>query len=97
MGVTEPALYAPRCVGEKDCRGWEAHQVLGSRDSYGGGCDAGADKCYSSGDIYHLEACLISSICINGDEIFRLEVGELWHCELSQERLSRLRGWLLSE
>lgn len=95
-GTGLPTLDPPRCVGQAGCLGWEAHQVLGSSDSYSGEDCYSTDECYWSGDIFHLEACLLSAICENGDEIFQLEVGELWHCHVTDARLTRLQGWLVS-
>jgi hypothetical protein len=91
-----PALRAPRCSGQPGCLGWEAHQPLGSTDSYArAGCDS-TDVCYWSGDIFHLESCILSSICANGEEIFELGIGQDWRCELSDERLEKFKRTLLS-
>ena len=95
-GPCEPALRAPRCSGQSGCLGWEAHQPLGSTDSYArAGCDS-TDVCYWSGDIFHLESCILSSICANGEEIFELGIGQDWRCELSDERLEKFKRTLLS-
>ena len=77
-------------------KGWIAHQPLGATNSYSQ-CSGGPSRCYWSGDIFHLEVCLLSAICDNGAEIFKLELGQAWHCKLSEARLKRLKGWMLSK
>lgn len=91
-----PAMPAPRCAGAPDCYGWEGHQALGSTDSYAGeGCES-TDQCYWSGDIFHLEVCLLNAICDNGEELFHLQIGQPWRCQLSQQRMASLKSVLLS-
>ena len=41
-----------------------------------------------------LEVCLFSQICRNGDELFRLEVGESFSCDFSNEGLWELEALL---
>ena len=91
-----PELFAPRCVGQPGCLGWEAHQVLGSTDAYSSPECHNTDDCFWSGDVFHLEVCLLNSICDNGAEIFSLAVGELWHCNVSDAGLDQVKRWLLN-
>lgn len=93
-----PAMPAPRCAGQPECFGWEGHQALGSTDSYSG-CgdyDRTTARCYWSGDVFHLEVCMLNSICDNGAELFALERGEIWHCQLTQARLDAFKELMLS-
>ena len=47
----------------------------------------GAYKLYSSTDIFFGEVCLLSEICRNSDELFRLEAGEEFTCDAEPSRL----------
>jgi hypothetical protein len=53
------------------------------------------DKGYASYDIFFLEACMYSTMCTNGWELFQLQVGQTFHCELSLEGFNKLRDWTL--
>lgn len=60
--------------------------------------------CASSSELHHvvalavfyLEACLYNQMCENGNEIFELEVGTPFRCELSPERFRNLSTMLSS-
>ena len=56
---------------------------------------AGTSQCYWSGDVFHLETCILHSICANGAELFSLPVGQRWHCDLSEARLHEFKRLLL--
>ena len=74
----------------------EGQKPLGGRDSYSKrGCNS-ADVCYSSQDIYFLEVCILNSICDNGAQLFELQVGQIFHCELSESRLEQVKHWILA-
>jgi hypothetical protein len=51
---------------------------------------------YSVGDVYFAEVCVLSVICRNSEELWALEVGELFACDLDTKRLLRLRDTLSS-
>jgi len=53
------------------------------------------DQGYASYDIFFLEICMFSEFCSNGAELFQLNVGDFWHCELDEAGFSRLRDWVL--
>ena len=74
--------------------GWEAHLPFGTMSSYTA-CTAGQSGCYASGDIFYLEVCLLNAICENGAELFSLAIGQEWHCQLSEERLARLKATMI--
>jgi len=67
------------------CRGWRPNNV--------GPCSEG----YATDDIYFLEVCLFNQICANGHELFSLDVGQPFHCQVSDARFSELRAILLHE
>lgn len=71
-------------------------KFLGGRDSYSlNGCDE-ADECYSSQDIFFLEVCVLNTICDNGAELFKLEIGQDFYCQLSDAGMERLKTWILA-
>ena len=71
-------------------------KFLGGRDSYSlNGCDE-ADECYSSQDIFFLEVCVLNTICDNGAELFELEIGQDFYCQLSDAGMERLKTWILA-
>lgn len=49
-------------------------------------------------DIYFLEACMYSTICANGAELFSedLQVGDVFHCQLHEAGFNQLRDWVLA-
>ncbi|KAL1498677.1 hypothetical protein AB1Y20_013989 [Prymnesium parvum] len=51
------------------------------------GCSDG----YATDDIFYLEVCIFNQICSNGEEIFGLEVGQPFHCDLSSQRFYELK------
>ena len=40
---------------------------------------------YTVGDVFFSEVCLLHRICHNGDELFRLERGQPFKCEFSED------------
>jgi len=52
------------------------------------------DDGYASYDIFFLEACMYSTICSNSAELFQLQVGDTYHCELDHDGFGRLRDWM---
>jgi len=57
------------------------------------GCGPGS---YSNDDIFYLEVCLFSKICSNNDELFRLKVGDPFHCRVSERGFRDLQALLTS-
>jgi len=66
------------------CSGWVPGRV-----PYGGVYG------YATDDIFYLEVCLFNQICTNGDELFRLNEGQDFVCELSVPRFRQLQRTLL--
>lgn len=51
---------------------------------------------YATDDIYYLEACVLSQICQNSEELFQLAVGDPFICDFSREKFVELQELLLS-
>lgn len=81
--------YEPRDLNTE-----EGPHPLGSCNSYApAGCDENFG--YGSSDIFFLEVCIYNTICKNGADVFKLDVGEAFHCELHHEGFVKLKNWLL--
>lgn len=50
---------------------------------------------YAENDIYYLEVCVLSEMCANSDEMWRLNVGDTFRCELSETKWRSMRQALL--
>jgi len=50
---------------------------------------------FANDDIFYLEVCLFSMLCKNSDELFKLNVGERFICDFSEEGFSLLQQLLL--
>lgn len=88
QGNTIRFAYAP---GKLETKG--GPHPLGSCTGYHPeGC---WDRGYASSDIFYLESCIFSTICRNGDEIFRVQEGEDWRCDLSSDGYKQMKRWLL--
>mgnify|MGYP006115740461 CR=1 FL=1 len=70
-----------RCSGYRDAQGGKL----------GGDCSDG----YATDDIFFLETCIYSQICTNGADLFKLRVGQAFHCAFNATRYRQLEGWLL--
>eukprot|EP00966_Prymnesium_polylepis_P113285 2619685-Prymnesium_polylepis.2 len=46
---------------------------------------------YAVGDVYYLEICMLSQICRNSHELFTVEVGTFFECDLDAGRLAELQ------
>jgi len=62
----------------------------------------GYPKCRAEGgaatdDIYYMEVCVFSQICENGDQLFEVEEGQDFHCQMSESGVQRLRSMLTTE
>lgn len=66
------------------CRGWKP-------DYMPQGCPDG----YATDDIFFLEVCLFNQICANGEEVFRLAVGQFFVCDFSPTKFDELARLLL--
>jgi hypothetical protein len=51
---------------------------------------------YSVSDVFYLEVCIFQEVCSNGADLFRLGVGESFHCKFSHRGFQQLRDLLLS-
>lgn len=49
---------------------------------------------YATDSIYFLEVCMYSHICSNGDELFKLKVGDEWRCQFDETAFKGLEHWL---
>ena len=45
--------------------------------------------------VYYLEVCVYSQMCSNREELFRLNIGDVWRCEMDQVGYNELREWVL--
>jgi len=71
------------------CGGWRPPDVDGD-------CSEG----FATDDIFFLEVCVFSFICMNvdGDDgLFRIPVGSFFECQFSPERFDELMGLLLED
>jgi len=69
-----------------ECRGWRPDTIW-PRDC--------SDDGYATDSIFFLETCLVSQLCLNGVELWALEVGQAFECEFSKERFDELEQLLL--
>ena len=56
------------------------------------GCSAG----YASSDIFYLESCFYSMMCANRDELFSVQPGRNWTCQLDRRGFERMRDYVLA-
>jgi hypothetical protein len=56
----------------------------------GGSCDVS----YAISDVYFGEVCVTSQVCRNKEELFALEVGDLFECDFDQAGFQELRSML---
>ena len=55
----------------------------------------GCRACYASSDIFFLEACFYSMMCSNRDQLFWVEPGADWECNLDRRGFERMRDMIL--
>jgi len=65
------------------CKGWVPHDL-----------PKGGIFGYATDDIFYLEVCLFNQLCKNGDDLFRLNQGDPFVCDLDPKRLRELEGIL---
>ena len=58
-------------------------------------CDSDEDPGFGNDDVFFLEVCLFSQVCLNGAQLFQLDDYEDFACEFSTDGFHRLRRWLL--
>jgi len=58
-----------------------------------GRCDR--NRGFANDDIFPLEACLFSQVCANRDELFRLNAGEPFVCDIDIPGFRHLEQMLL--
>ena len=51
---------------------------------------------FANDDIYYLEVCLISQVCANSDQLFRLQADEDFICQFTRSGFDELKSWLLN-
>lgn len=94
-----PGQQTPRIVfatppKEVDLRGGDGQPALGACTGHAPyGC---GEVGYANDDIFFLETCLYSKICANHDELFRLDAGEMFTCQLHVEGVRELQKLLLA-
>ena len=70
------------------------HPIGGCKGYAPRGC--GPDKPgFASGDIFILEVCFYDAICQNNEELWTLEAGQDWRCNLDEKKYDDLRDKLL--
>ena len=57
-------------------------------------CDVQHGVGFANDDIYYLEACLFSQVCSNNEELFAVEKGQDFICEVNKAGIIELQGWL---
>mgnify|MGYP003311313124 CR=1 FL=1 len=67
------------------CKGWVPNNYRPPGGFYG----------YATDDIFYLETCILSAICANADELFRLDAGELFSCQVEAQRVRDLQRVLV--
>ena len=67
---------------------------LGDCNSYAPlGCANG----YASGDIFYLEVCVYDMMCSNRNEMWALNPGDPWACEMEYAGYKQLYQWVLNK
>ena len=83
--------FAPRGLnleGSPHGLGWcNSYAPSGCNNNYG----------FASGDIFFLEVCIYSTVCRNNVSLFQVDAGESWHCDLYEDGMDRLKGWMLHD
>jgi len=59
-----------------------------------GGCDRWTE--FANDDIYPLEVCLFSQVCKNHEELFSIEAGEAFECEMDVPGFRNLQSMLMA-
>lgn len=70
-----------------------AHPIGSCTGYHPAGC---GDVGYASSDIFFLESCVYSTMCSNRDELFELQPGATWQCEIERDGFMRLRDSLIA-
>ena len=52
---------------------------------------------YSLGDVFFAELCVTFTLCANRGDLFRLEVGETFECEMDRAAFDHLVDMFLNE
>ena len=53
-------------------------------------CIGGCDNGYAVSDVYFVEVCVASFVCHNRAELFRLDYGDLFQCDLDEDAFMEL-------
>lgn len=51
---------------------------------------------FANDDIYYLEVCLYSQVCANRDNLFALERGQDFECQIDKAAFAELQAWLIA-
>ena len=90
-GQQTPTIIFAKAPSELDYLG---DRPLGRCGGYSpNGCGKHA---YSNDDIYFLEVCMFSKICINNFDLFTLQAGEWFHCQVHEKGFRELQAYLTS-
>ena len=57
-------------------------------------CVGGCGNGYAISDVYYAEVCVVSHVCKNREQLFRLGYGDPFECDFDQRAFDELRGWL---
>ena len=88
QGARVQFAYAPRYL-----KPFFGERPLGSCAGYMPmGCGRNG---YASSDIFYLEVCVFDQICSNRDEMWALDVGDDWTCDMDLGGFQQLRRWVL--
>jgi len=88
-GQQTPTIVFARAPNTLDAEGTRPLAHCGGYSPQGCGRHA-----YSNDDIFFLEVCMYSKICANNWEIFQLNPGDWFHCQVSEEGFRELQAYL---
>ena len=57
-------------------------------------CVGGCGNGYAISDVYYAEVCVVSHMCKNREQLFRLGYGDPFECDFDQRAFDELGGWL---
>ena len=57
-------------------------------------CNAGCDWGWTTSDIFFWEVCFFNQVCKNKDDLFSVDVGEVFKCEFDRAKFFELRKLL---
>ena len=57
----------------------------------------GSGVAFGDADVYYLEVCIFAMICGNGADIFGLEEGQIFNCQLDEAMFTEFQAMLYTE